>query len=289
MTQSTAVAPTADPPFDQHLRRFFLIVALLTGYVMFWGFFFPGGLPVQLPAFAKNFDDALPFNLAIPPLHARFLGAFYGSATIVLVYLALRAVRWSDARICTWMILIWTAILGVISFLHLEIFDWTRPPFVAWFLAYVGFPVYAALRLWRNRTLTKPTPDGTVSTPLRAWCWVLGVVMVPLALALFFLPTLMVAAWPWKIPAILAQVYSGPFMAFGAAGVLAALAGTWREVRGYTYFTLLFAAGTLIASGVHRALFDPGRPVTWLWFVGLGVTVIVLTAWGAWPNRKRVA
>jgi hypothetical protein len=278
-----------DPPFGKNMRRFYLLVAALTFYVMFWGFFFPGGLPLQLPGFAKSFDDALPFNLVIPPLHARFIGSFYGAATILLVYLALRARTWSDARICTWMIFIWTGILGIISFLHLEIFDWARPPWFAWMLAYIGFPLYAAWLLWQHRALPSLAADGTVAALLRAWFWVLAIALVPLSLALFFAPAAVAAAWPWKIPPILAQVYSGPLMAFGLCGALAARAGTWREVRGYVWVTLLFALGTLIASGIHRALFDPGRPVTWLWFLAFGATALILALWGAWPNRQRSA
>jgi hypothetical protein len=287
MTTPPTIAATADPPVDKALRWFFLLVAALTGYVLFWGFFFPGGLPVKLPGFAASFDDALPFNIAIPPLHARFIGSFYGAATVVLIWLALKARRWSDLRLCLWMVFLWTGVLGLLSFLHLEIFDWARPPFVAWFLAYIGFPLYAGWRLWANRRLPGLAPDGSVGPPLRAAFWTLGVLLLPLSVALFLMPGPMTAAWPWKLPPILAQVYSGPFLAFAVGGLLAARAGTWREVRGYVYVTLLFAAGTLIASAVHRALFDPARPVTWLWFGGFTLTILALVAAGVWPNRGR--
>jgi hypothetical protein len=287
MNNPPDLMPASDPPFGKNMRRFYLLVAVLTTYVMFWGFFFPGGLPVQLPLFAKNINDALPFNLIIPPLHARFIGSFYGAATVILVYVALRARHWSDARISTWLIFIWTGILGLLSFLHLEIFDWTRPPWVSWMLAYIAFPLYAGWLLWQHRAVPHLSADGTVSAPLRTWFWVLAIGLVPLALALFFAPAAMATAWPWKIPPILAQVYSGPIIAFGLGGLLAARSGTWREVGAYVWVTLVFALSTLVACTIHRALFNTARPVTWLWFAAFVATAFVLAVWGVWANRPR--
>jgi len=275
----------SDRPFGAQMRRFYFAVAALTLYVAFWGFFFPGGLPVALPGFAKGFDDALPFDLAIPPLHARFIGAFYLAATVGLVYLARRARRWSDARIFTWVILAWTAMLGWVSFLHFEIFDWTRPPVVAWFPAYVLFPLYAGWLVWRGQTSPTLVADGSLPLVLRTLFFALAIGLVPLALALFLVPEAMVGLWPWKILPILAQVYSAPFLAFGVGGLLSARARAWSEVRGFVYTLIAFALGTLVASAMHRALFDPGRPVTWVWFAAFGIG-LVLAIWGA-ASRPR--
>jgi len=263
------------PALGRWERRYLMVVAAFTLYVAFWGLLFPGGLGVDLPGLAKDFNHALPFNLVIPPLHARFIGALYLGASVFLLLALRRGQTWREQRIGLWMVLLWTGMLELISLLHLEIFDWHRQParpLVAWWLAYTWFPLQAAWILWRrgDRPLAAAAPaeDGP-GRGSRRGLTLLGWALVALAFLLFLAPESSAALWPWKLPPILAQVYSGPFLALGWGALLAARTASGGERAGYLWAALTFALAALAASARHRDLFDFHRAGPWIWFGGL--------------------
>jgi hypothetical protein len=259
------------------LRVFYAIVAAFTFYVVFWGLFFPTGMGVALPGFAKNFDDALPFAVAVPPLHARFIGALYLSATVFNLCNLLAAKTWHQARLPTMMIFIWTGILLLVSLLQLAVFNWARPQVWIWFLVYLGFPAVAGLALWQYRDEPLPTTGAPIPPALRRYCQLQGVLVTLLGLALLLLPTLMIALWPWKISPFLSQLYSAPFLAYGLSSFVAARAHTWEEVRIFVYSVLVFPLAALVASLLHLALFNFAGPAAWVWFGSLIAVVIALS------------
>lgn len=263
------------PALGSWERRYFMVVAAFTLYVAFWGLLFPGGLGVDLPGVAKDFNHALPFNLVIPPLHARFIGSLYLGASVFLLLSLRRDQTWREQRIGVWMVLVWTGMLELVSLLHLEIFDWGRQParpLVAWWLAYTWFPLQAAWILWRrgDRPLTAAVlVDGSLGRSARRCLTVLGGVLVVLGCVLFLAPVTAAALWPWKLPPILGQIYSGPFMALGWGALLAARTASARERAGYLWAAVVFALAALAASTRHRDLFDFHRAGPWIWFGGL--------------------
>ena len=105
-----------------------------------------------------------------------------------------------------------------------------------------------------------------------------GLLISVVALALLLAPEAMVAVWPWKITRMLAQIYSGPFLAYGLGSLLLSRQQTWREVRIVTIAFLILALGVIGASVIHRALFVASSPSTWIWFAGFSLIAIVLGA-----------
>ena len=93
--------------------------------------------------------------------------------------------------------------------------------------------------------------------------------LLALAAACFFAPQWIVTIWPWKISPFLAQVYSGPLIAYAVANLILAARRNWPETLIPAVGTLVFAGLALIASLRHSALFTPGSPSQIVWFAAL--------------------
>jgi hypothetical protein len=245
-------------------RIFFAAVAALALWVGTWGAFVP-----------QHVDWALPW--IVPPMHARFLGAMYLSGAVFMLG-ATFARRWSAIRVVVPMCAVWTGLLLVVSLLFLPEFDWRKQQVWIWFVAYAVFPLGAALIAWRHRREVGAGPGPALPALLRTYLRVQGVIVLVLAAALFFAPALMATLWPWAITTLLAQLYSAPFCSFGAGALLAARERTLYDVRLYLLATLTFAAGVLLASAVHRALFSLAQVADLLWFAGFAVASLALGA-----------
>jgi hypothetical protein len=264
-------------PASERIARsqkiFFAAVLVFAANVGLIGMFNPG-----------HIGATLPFN--VPPLHARFLGAMYLSGT-TFMGVAILARRWRELRVVVPMIAIWTGMLGLVSLLHLEVFDWAREQTWAWFVAYIGFPLIAAWVAWQQRAIQDAAADTPIAPALRAYFSIQGACVTLLALALFVVPSALAARWPWAITPLLAQIYSAPFLSFGLGSLLAARQRDWIDVRIVVYATLVFTLGVLIASIIHSALFNVGSPATWLWFGGFGLASAALLVF-ALSARLRV-
>ena len=243
-------------------RVYFWAVGLFALWVGVWGTFAPTEVARAIP-------------WAVPPLHARFIGALYGSAMLLLLG-ATRAKSVSEVRAIVPMATIWTGWLLIVSLLHLGEFNFARPPVWFWFFAYIVYPVVGAWLAWRYRNERRPAH----ATPLPAWVTgfvaLLAIVFTLLAVLLFIAPAWMTTVWPWKIPAFLAQIYSGPFLALGVSAWVVARAATWEQARLFVWAITLLAVLVLVASLLHRGLFAAGSVSTIVWFVGFGLTAVVL-------------
>lgn len=273
-------AGSMGPRVTRGQRAFFACVLALAAWVAVRGLLFPGHL-----------SRTIPFE--VPPLHSRFLGAMYLSGA-AFMGLSIRARAWSEVRIVVPMVAVWTGMLGLVSLRFLDAFDWRRAPTWTWFVAYSAFPIVAAWIAWRQRGETstgarstsgpdaEPQPASSPETPstppatLRAFLIGLGALLTLLAAALLVAPEAMAARWPWTIGVQLAQVYSAPFLSFGLGGLMAARARSMGELRIPLAATLVFTAAVLAASLLHRGLFAPDAPATWLWFGGFGLAAAVL-------------
>lgn len=243
-------------------RLYFAAVGLLALWVGFWGYIVP-----------TEVERAIPF--AVPPLHARFLGAVYLSGLTIMIG-GMLARGWHEIRLVPIMTALWTGGLAVISLFHLERFDFATPQPWVWFAAYVAYPLIALGLAWRHRGAGPGQGDGhALPTWARGFLIGQGVVLTALAVGLLFAPGVLADVWPWPIDRLLAQIYSAPLLAYGVGSIL--LTGrTLLEARVVAAGLLVFTAGVLLASIVHRGLFSAGDVEDVLWFVLLAVATAVL-------------
>jgi hypothetical protein len=233
-------------------RIYFAAVGVLALWVGFWGYFVP-----------TEVERAIPF--AVPPLHARFLGAVYLSGLTIMIG-GLMARSWRDIRLVPILTALWTGGLCVISLFHLDRFDFATPQPWVWFAAYVIYPLIAIALAWRHR----PVEPGAHEAALPAWArrYLIGqgVVLTAVALGLLFAPGALADVWPWPIDQLLAQIYSAPLLAYGVGSVLLARQRTLLEIRVVVAGMLVFTAGVLLASIIHRGLFSADDVEDVLWF-----------------------
>jgi hypothetical protein len=262
---------------NAYQRALFGCVAAFAGIVAFWGLLAP-----------KEIARALP--LAVPPLHARFLGAMYLSGAVMMIG-SFAARQWREVRVVTLMLALWTGLLGAVSVLHLEAFDWLRPQTWIWFFAYIDFPLIALWVVWAKRAETsvaQASRGSANSAGLRTYLNLQGIFALLLALCLFFVPGFMARVWPWPIKLLLAQIYGAPFLSLGVGSLYAASQNSWDEVRIVMLGTLVFTLSVLVASLLHAQLFDRHSLSAWVWFGSFGVASLALALFTAVPSLRRV-
>jgi hypothetical protein len=256
-------------------RLYFAAVAVLALWVGFWGYFVP-----------SEVERAIPFS--VPPLHARFLGAVYLSGLTVLVG-GLLARSWREIRLVPILTALWTGGLCVISLFHLDSFDFARPQTWVWFAAYVIYPLIALRLAWRHRHVEPDAAPAAGLLPVWARRYLVGqgAVLTALALGLLLAPGALADVWPWPIDRLLAQIYSAPLLAYGVGSILLARQRTLLEVRVVVAGMLVFTAGVLLASIIHRGLFSTGDVEDVLWFGLLVVANAMLGLLLALATRQR--
>jgi len=244
-------------------RAYFFTVVCLTLWVGYWGFFHPEQILTALP-------------WPVPPLHARFIGAVYLGAT-TFIGLAIFARSVLEVRTVLRIAFWWTGWLLMVTFLHWSTFDFARTQVWFWVIAYIAFPIEAALLAWGP--WSRKTPEPSAAARIRQpWIplalRVLGAALVVLALISFALPDTIGALWPWKISPFLAQVYSGPLLALGIGCFTLAARRNWPETRIPILGLLVAAALAIVASLRHLALFTAGSPSYYVWFGTLGAITL---------------
>jgi hypothetical protein len=251
-------------------KIYFTLVASFALWVGFWGYFVP-----------PEIDRAIPWM--VPPLHARFLGSLYLSATVFLVW-ALFAERWLEVKITVTLVAVWTGWMLVVSCLHLKEFNYHKPQSWFWFGAYVFYPLIAFWLMWRHREDDEAPEIKNLPKWTRGVLALIGLLFTLLALSLFFMPGVMSTLWPWKVTPLLIQLYSAPFLAYGLGSLQMAWQEAWLEIRIGATAAFVFSSCVLIASILHRALFSSADRSGWIWFAGFGL----LTFMFAWISGKAV-
>lgn len=240
-------------------RAYFVLVGLFAIWVGAWGFL----LPAQA-------DRALPWT--VPPLHARFIAAFYLGGSVAMA-LSAGTRRIADVRIAIALAVLWTGLLLLVSLLRLDGFDFAKPQVWFWMGAYAVYPLWGA---WLYaRALRADPPAVRKADPA-----LVAIALVALAYgaALLIAPAAMVRAWPWAVSPLLAQIYAGPFLAYGASALLLAREARPEARRIVLASLLAFTLLALLASLLHLRLFRFDAPAAWLWF-GAFALASAIAAW----------
>ena len=247
-------------------RAYFALVGLFALWVGIWGYFVPAEVVRALP-------------WPVPGLHARFIAAMY-LAGLLAMLLALAAKTLAEVRIPVALAAIWTGMLLLVSMLHLEAFDFAKPQVWFWMGAYAVFPLWGAWLYFARgagATATLRPADPVLAA--------IGVVCLLLAAALLVVPAQVIAAWPWKLPPLLASIYAGPFVAYGACAFMLAREARPEARRIVLASMLAFAVLALVASFLHLPLFSFAGPSAWFWFGLFAATGALLALRLAQPRR----
>jgi hypothetical protein len=244
----------------QGQKLYFAAVGLLALWVGIWGYFFP-----------THVDQVIPW--LVPPLHARFLGAMYLSGAAFMIG-AIASYRYAEVRTTVFGIAVWTGMLFVVSLFYLNEFDYSRAQVWIWFGAYVVYPLIALWVFCQHRNRSEKIKGIEVPGWARGYLLIQGIVLTTLAVLLLL--GLMVAAWPWKISGLLAQLYSAPFLSYGLMSLMLYRQQTWLELRTALFGIFVFSFCVLLASFAHRSLFSVSSLSSVLWFAGFSLATVML-------------
>ncbi len=256
------------------LLRFLTFIEVVVLFLAGFGLFFVPKLVQSLWPW-----ELLPFN-------ARFLGAVYAASCIAAIMQTAYA-RWSPARLVTPMIFIFTAVIIILSFVHVSQFDFQRWEVWVWFFLYIILPINAAYHLWLYRNLPPANSTPLASSTrniLSAETTVLGLY----GLALIFIPSIAKMIWSWEIDTFHAQLYSVTFLtpALGAYVLTKGATKIEWQTLGLAQIVLgLFPIiGVIIVDmTVKRVIwFAPG---TLIW-LGLFTAILALGIWMLNKARK---
>ena len=245
------------------MQVYFVAVGSFALWVGVWGYLNPGQIAVAIP-------------WQVPPLHARFIASMYLSGLVLMIG-GFVTLRHRNVTIALWMAAIWTGMLLVVSLLHLAEFDYSLNTVRFWFGAYIAFPVAGAALAMFYRPPASTLPLTEAPGWAVAWLTAQGILCGLLALALFLAPTAMGALWPWKIPALLAQIYSGPFLSFAFGNLYLARHPNLADWRIALASMLAFSLLVVLASLIHRSVFGTIGPAATLWFGGFALASVVQT------------
>ena len=238
-------------------RAYFALVGLFALWVGVWGFFVPAEV-----------DRALPWT--VPPLHARFIAAVYLAGTLAMAW-SLFEERLAAVRIPIALAAIWTGGLLLASLLNLKDFDFAKPQVWFWLGAYVIYPLWGAWLYFRAGAAgaARPRKADPVLLGVAAICLLFGA-------GLLVAPGEMVRLWPWAIRPLLANIYAGPFLAYGVSALMLAREARPEARRIVLASMLAFTLLALLASLLHLKLFHFDGPAAWAWFGGFAAIAAAL-------------
>jgi hypothetical protein len=214
----------------------------------------------------------IPFPVAVTPLNARFIGALYLAAAVGMILSALGA-DLADLRIFLFAFGVISVLVLIVTFVYWGDFTAKRIPLI-WLATYIVDPIAATAALLTLRPLR---PARLSLHRLSGPFLLTGLVFGVSGLVLLLAPAIASLLWPWKINALLAQVYGAFLLSFGGSAVLAAWEAHPSAVRPFVASTMTLAALTIAASLIHLDRFAPGI-ASLVWFV---VFVLALVAFVA--------
>lgn len=252
------------------------MLSITKGQKIFYGVICVAALLVAvLGLFAPEYLASIFTWMTLPPLHARFVGAIYLFGAVFMIG-CLTAKTQAEVRGAIQMIGIWTGMLFIISILNLSLFDFKLLPVWIWFISYITYPIFS---IWM--TVKQPKQTDTLSgSSSPAWAkrflFIQGIVIILLAVLLFFIPNLMTTLWPWKVTPELAQMYAGPLLSYGLGSLLFSRQETWLGIRSIIPAMFAFSLTTVIVSFMHVNLFSFAELADLVWFGWFGVATLIL-------------
>lgn len=266
--------PDLNPPISPLLRG----VTWLEVAILAWA---GGGLLLYPPSVATVW----PWSLT--PFNARYLGALYAAAIIAALMQASSG-RWSPARIVTPMIFIFTLVVTIFSFVHIERFNMARIDSWIWFALYIGVCLNAGIHLWLYRRLPRSSAPHAETAGAQLLLSIQIGAFAAYGIAMLAIPEIASRTWPWKVDAFHAHLYSVTF-------ITPAL-GAWLLLRGgdrneWLTLGLTQAAWGLLPIVGLLIVDSPSRPVpwtsvaTWAW-IALFVVMFALGAWMIVRSRR---
>jgi hypothetical protein len=201
------------------------------------------------------------------PLTPVYMGASYFAGIGNL--LAVRANRWSLARVQLPAIIVFTLTMLLATLLHIPIFNWSHPIAWAWLAVYVISPIAAVMvfqqmeRDFQILEFDSNKLPSIISPVMLTFAVIYGVI----GLALFFLPEQIAPFWAWSLTPLTSRVIGGWWLSGGALQYMLSQQKTLHTARVGLFANILVTSLLMIGALLHFEDFD-GPPVSvWLYLL----------------------
>ena len=213
------------------------------------------------------------FPWPLPPLAARFMGSlFLGGAAAGAVCIALGPSR---GQAVLALVAVGDLLIATTGILAVDASGITTAMalWLAWFIG-VAIALLAVAFLSVAGLTDVPVP---MPRSLRRYFRIHLAVVLPVGLAMFLFPAWAQPIWPWAMAVVNIRLLG----AFFAGAALISFWGqrqtSWHTVLPTLALYAVFASAATVASVIHFSLFDPGRPITWVFFA-----LYLVVAFGGW-------
>jgi hypothetical protein len=217
--------------------------------------------------FSTSFAQSI-WPWVLTPFNARFIGGFYLGAAVGAAVTAAVG-RWALWRAVHVMSVVFTSLVFVVSFFHLDRFDFHRWGAWAWFTLYGVLPVYTAAAWYACRRL--PTGGRPLRPGVRAVLVAQALVIGGYGVGLLIAPVALATFWPWPVDHLHGQLYSAIFVTAAVGPLMMARRAHRQELVGLGV-TWIVAASMIVLSvvvtGAQTHGVDYGAAGTWAWFAG---------------------
>jgi hypothetical protein len=221
---------------------------LVMGVAGFLFFFFPR-------------ESATVWPWLLPPLAARFMGSlFVGGAACSLACLRSR-----DGLFAVVLLAAGDALIALSGLLGIASIGFT-PKMIGFLVFFLGFASLLALTAVPAPNRAAAARGAPVTRKLRGFFLIHLLVVLPVGVSMYFMPTWAQPLWPWQMTPVNIRLIGSFF--FGAAFIsIWALRRDSREsLRPVLALYAVFASLATLASLIHFSLFDPARATTWAFF-----------------------
>jgi hypothetical protein len=210
-----------------------------------------------------------------PPLTAMFLASAYLGG-IWFFAAAARAHNWRAVNRGIPAVLVFATLLLIATLLHLDKFHPGHISFIVWFALYLTTPALVVILMIVNRH----TDDGTdaprdyrVPLPTRIVLAAIGVASLATGLALFFQADALIAAWPWTLTPLTAQVMGAALTLPGIVNLALLRDPRWSAFRTVFQAQIVSLVAIVLALIIRAADLKPA-PSSIVFCAGIGLSLV---------------
>jgi hypothetical protein len=188
-----------------------------------------------------------------PPGLAALVGGFYVVSAPVFAYAGTRPAV--EVRGLAAAVLAFTVPTLVATYLHRDIFDFSRLMAMAWVVLFIASPITFALLLWSGRHAQPPPNDPRLNRAVRTVLAVLAVAFAGLAVW-FWVTT--DGPVPFEVAPLGARFLAAWLAFFAVLAGWPALRPTLSEARVPLLSLVAYGAGGLLGAAVHPGQLEAG-------------------------------
>ena len=222
-----------------------------------------------------------------PPITAMFLASAYLGGIWFFVQ-AVRQPLWHRVKYGFPPVVLFAALLGVATLLHIDRFHAGHISFLTWLTLYATTPFLALAALLLNRRAddgAAEDPDFRIPRAPRVLLAILGIVSLGTGLVIFAVPQAGIDAWPWTLTPLTSRVVGAILTLPGMVNLWLLLDSRWSSFRWMfqaQLFSLVFLVSALAIGG---GAIDWSRPSAPLLVGGLIASLVAYGAFYAYCER----